>query len=113
MRLHTKLLSLMAIFGVALLSFGGLTASTVRQRMIDDRIDKLRAVVVVVTGLAQRLEDKVAAHEIDRDSAISRLRDELHKVRFGAETDYVLAQTDDGMVVIHGGDPRREGKMTA
>ncbi|MFL5284834.1 MAG: methyl-accepting chemotaxis protein [Rhodopila sp.] len=112
MRLHTKLLCLMGIFGVVLLSFGGLTASTVRQQMIDDRVEKLRAVVSVVTGLAQQLEDKVAAREIVRDAAISLLRDELHKVRFGAATDYVLAQTYDGMVVIHGGDPTREGKMT-
>jgi methyl-accepting chemotaxis protein len=112
LRLRTKLYGLTAIFAVALLSSGALTASLVRQRMFEDRIDKLRGAVSIVVGLAQQLEDRVAAKEIDRDSAIAQLRDELHRIRFGAATDYVLAQTYDGMVVIHGGDPRREGKMT-
>src|SRR5690242_13596992 len=92
-RLRTKLYGLTAIFAVALLSSGALTASMVRQRMLDDRIDKLRAVVSVVTELARHLEDRVAAQEIGRDSAIAQLRDELHRIRFGTGSDYVLAQT--------------------
>ncbi|HQT75712.1 MAG: hypothetical protein B7Z80_06740 [Rhodospirillales bacterium 20-64-7] len=112
-KLRTKLLSLMGISILGLLALGVLTVSTVRQRMLDDRIDKLHAAITVVIGMAQQLEDKVVAKEIDRETAISLLRNELHRIRFGTKDDYILAQTYGGMVVIHGGDPRREGKPTS
>jgi methyl-accepting chemotaxis protein len=111
-RLRTKLASLTAISILGLVVFGWLAATMVRQRMVDDRVDKLRAVVSIVVGLAQQLEDRVAAGQLSREDAVSQLRDQMHRTRFGSGTDYVLAQTFDGIVVINGGDPAREGKPT-
>jgi methyl-accepting chemotaxis protein len=82
-------------------------------RMINDRIDKVRAVVLAATGFAQSLQAQVDAHQITHEQAVATFRDEVHRVRFGAADDYLLIQTFDGIVVMHGGDPTREGKPTA
>jgi methyl-accepting chemotaxis protein len=109
-KLHTKLACWAGLLALGLIAFSGLTATMVRQRMIEDRIDKLRAVVSTVVGLAQQAEDQVVAGQLTREQALSQLRDDLHRIRFGADSDYVLVQTADGVVVINGGDRMREGK---
>jgi methyl-accepting chemotaxis protein len=97
---------------LGLIVFGVMTVTMMRGRMIDDRVDKLRAVALTVVGLAQQSEDRAAAGQLSRDQAVSQLRDQLHRIRFGSDTDYAVAQTFDGIVVINGGEPSREGKPT-
>jgi methyl-accepting chemotaxis protein len=86
--------------------------SLVRQRMLDDRIDTLRAVVLTATSFARALEARVQAHEITREAALASFRADIHTLRFGAADDYLVLQTADGTVVMHGGDASREGKPT-
>ncbi|HTW68917.1 MAG TPA: methyl-accepting chemotaxis protein [Acetobacteraceae bacterium] len=112
LRLRTKLALLMMLSAAALTVLASISASMMYHRMIDDRIDKLRSLVLTVRGLAESLEGEVQAGRLTRDSAIATLRGELHHIRFGSHDDYFLAQTADGMVVMHGGDPAREGKLT-
>ena len=59
------------------------------QRMFDDRIDKLRAVVQAAIGVAQSLQDQVAAHQITREQALAPFRDDVHAMRFDAGTGYL------------------------
>ena len=84
-----------------------------QQRMIGDRVDKLRAVVQLAMGFARTLDRQVTNGRITHDQALAQFRDDLHTVRFDGGTNYVLVQTPDGLVVMHGGDPVREGKPTA
>ena len=111
--LRTKLVLLLALSALALIVLIGAAASLMYHRMIDDRIGMVRAVVLEAKGFAQSLQDRVDLREISRDQAVTTFRDEIHRMRFGAEADYLLVQTPDGMVVMHGGDPTREGKPTA
>lgn len=111
-RIRTKLISLLALSTLGLAACGALALYNVRQQMIADRVDKLRAVVTTVVGLAAQYDAEAAAGRFTHEQAVARLRDELHKIRFGEATDYVLAQTYDGLVVINGGAPKREGKPT-
>src|SRR5664279_1294401 len=92
-KLRTKLASLTGLSMLGLIVFGMMTVTIMRGRMIDDRVDKLRAVALTVVGLAQQSEDRVAAGQLSRDQAVSQLRDQLHRIRFGSNTDYVVAQT--------------------
>jgi len=112
-RLRTKLVLLLGLSALALAASIGAGASIMHQRMLNDRIDKVRAVVLAATGFAQSLQAQVDAHQISQAQAVTTFRDQVHRVRFGAEDDYLLVQTFDGMVVMHGGDPKREGKPTA
>jgi methyl-accepting chemotaxis protein len=113
LKLRTKLALLLGLSALAVVVSIGAGASLMHGRMIDDRIDKVRAIVLAATGFAQSLQAQVDAHQISREQALATFRDEVHRVRFGAEDDYLLIQTFDGMVVMHGGDPTREGKPTA
>jgi hypothetical protein len=54
------------------------SAPILRQRMTDDRIDKLRAVVETSIGLARSLENQVAAHQLTHDEALERFRTAAH-----------------------------------
>jgi methyl-accepting chemotaxis protein len=112
LRLRTKLALLMGMSALALIAAIIAGASSMHQRMIEDRIDKLRAVVLTAEGFAQFLEQQVTTHKLTREQALAEFRDELHSVRYGSKDDYFLVQTDDGLVVMHGGDAAREGKPT-
>jgi len=113
LRLRTKLILLLGLSALALIASIGAAALLIHQRMIDDRIDKLRGVVLTATGFAGSLQARVDAHEISQEQAIASFRDAVHRARFGAEDDYLLVQSPDGLVVMHGGDPAREGKPTS
>jgi methyl-accepting chemotaxis protein len=113
LRLHIKLVILIGLAALTLIASIGAGASMIYRRTIDDRIDKVRAVVLAATGFAQALEAQVQDHKITREQALASFRDEVHRVRFGAEDDYLLVQDLDGTVLMHGGDLKREGKPTA
>jgi methyl-accepting chemotaxis protein len=113
LRLRTKLLLLMGLSALALIASISAGASLMHGRMVNDRIDKVHAVVLAAMGFAQSLQAQVDAHQITQAQAEAAFRDQVHRVRFGAEDDYLLIQTFDGTVVMHGGDPSREGKPTA
>lgn len=108
LRLRTKLTILMGLSALALVASIGVSASIVRQRMFDDRVDKLRAVVQTTLGLAQSLEDQVAVHQLTREQALEQLRKAAHVMRFDAGEGYIYAQTLDNTFVIHGADPKLE-----
>ncbi len=112
LRLRTKLFLILGLFALALTVECGVSASILHQRMLDDRVDKLQSLVLTVRGFAETLEQQVQAGRLTRDQAMASLRDQLHHVRYGTKDDYFLAQTYDGMVVMHGGTVKREGKPT-
>ena len=112
LRLRTKLALLLSLSALAVVASVAAGSSLIHQHMIEGHVEKLRAVVYVAKGFAQVLEDQVAAGRLSREQALAQFRDDLHTMRFDG-SNYVLVQTMDGVVVIHGGDPKREGKPTA
>ncbi len=109
-RLRTKLTLLLGLCVLAVVVAIGAAASLMRQRMYDDRIDKLRAVVESTISIAQSLENRVVARQLTREQALAVVRDNIHGTRFDAGGGYVYAQTLDNMVVMHGVNPAMEGK---
>jgi len=112
LRLHTKLILLIGLCALAFVALIGVASSMLHQRMLDGRIDKLRAVVLEARSFAQFLEQRVSTGQITREQALATFRDQVHGMRYGSSDDYLLVQTYDGLVVMHGGDPAREGKPT-
>jgi methyl-accepting chemotaxis protein len=113
LRLRTKLTLLVGLSALALVIAIGAAGTLMRQRMLDDRVDKLRSIALTATGFAQSLQARVDARQITQEQALAAFREDMHRVRFGAADDYLLLQTLDGTVVMHGGDAKREGKPTA
>ena len=113
LKLRTKLTLLMGLSSLALFATLAVTASLWHQRMINDRVDKLRAVVQSAMGIAQSLQDQIAAHKLTQEQAIAVLRDQFHRMRFDQGEGYLTAQTPDGIILIHGTLPDREGKPSS
>ncbi len=112
LRLRTKLTLVLGLSVLAVVVSIGAAASLLQQRMFDDRVDKLRAVVQSTIGIAQSLEARVAARKLTREQALALLRDDIHAMRFDSGAGYVVAQTLDNMIVIHATVPALEGKAS-
>ena len=114
LRLRTKLTFLLGLSIMALVVSLGVAASLTRQRMLDDRVDKLRSVVQSTIAIAQSLDKRITANQLTREQALALLSDDIHAMRFDAGTGYVYAATGDNTIFANGVSPEREGtKMPA
>ncbi|MFL5255574.1 MAG: cache domain-containing protein [Rhodopila sp.] len=110
LKLHTKLTVMVGLSALALVVAVGVAGSLMYQRMLDDRVEKLRAVVQSVISIAQALENRVAAHQLTRDQALALLREDVHAMRFDGGSGYVFAQDFHGIMILHGTAPALEGR---
>lgn len=108
--LRSKLLLLTALFALALIGSLGFGASMLHGRLMQDRVDKLRAVVQSVHGIAEDLAAQEQAGKITHEEALDRLRQILHHMRFDHGQGYVALSRLDGTVLILPAAPASEGK---
>ena len=112
LRLRTKLALLLGLSALAVIASIASGAMTVRDRMVQDRVDKLRAVVQSTVGIARAMEAQVAAKTMTHDQAVQRTREAMYPMRFDNGSGYVTMSSEDGIVMIQPIDPAREGKAT-
>src|SRR5262249_40086160 len=110
LRLRTKLLMLAALSVLATAVVIGVGASVLYTLMVNDRIDKRRAVVQSAIGIAQSLEERVAAAALTREQAFAQLKGAIHAMRFDHGTGYIVVMAPDGVTLIFGADPKRDGQ---
>ena len=109
-KLRAKLTLLLGLSAMAVVLSIGAAAWLMQDRMLSDRIDKLRAVVQSTISIAQSLDARVATHQLTREQALALLRDDVHALRFDNGAGYVFAETLDDVLVLHGTVPALEGK---
>ncbi|HEX4365594.1 MAG TPA: methyl-accepting chemotaxis protein [Rhodopila sp.] len=112
LKLRTKLVVLLGLSVFAVVVSIGFAAGMLRDHLLQDRVDKLRAVTQSALGVARSLEAKVAAGGLTRDQAMAQLRETVHQMRYDGGTGYITVSADDGTVMIQPVDPSREGKHT-
>jgi len=110
--LRTKFALLLGLSALGVVISIAAGSSLLHQRMIDDRVDKLRALVQSTAAVAQSLENQVAAQKLTHDQAFAQLATFIHGERFDRGDGYITLQKD-GLVLIHGTDPSRENKKSA
>lgn len=109
LKLGTKMALLMGLFAVAILSIGAIGAGTLHQRMLDDRIEELRAVVSSELTVAAGLEARVAAQEITRQQALDSFHRDIRALRFDGGTGYLsVLDLRSGTTLMHGVNPALE-----
>jgi methyl-accepting chemotaxis protein len=113
LRLRTKLTLLLGLSAFAVIASIGLAASQLHDRMLSDRIDKLRTATQMFIGLAQSLDKQIAAGKLTRDAAVTRLRETIEVMHFDDGDGYVTFQTTDHLVLAHGGNPALDGKIAS
>ena len=107
--IKAKLGLLLGLSTASLVVVLALAAAFLHQRMMADRIGKLRAVVDTAHSLAASLEGEVEKGKLTRDEAIARLRIPLHAMRFDQGDGYLTLNRFDGISLIHGANPKQEG----
>ena len=110
LRLRTKLTLLLGLSALAVVASIGLAASQLQQRMLDDRVDKLRTATQMFIGYAAAQERRIAAGELTRPAAVAQLAANLETMHFDNGDGYVVFQTEDHLVLAHGGTPNLNGK---
>ena len=113
LRLRTKLTMLVGLSALAVIASIGLAASQLQQRMLTDRVDKLRAACQMFIGLAQELQQQITAGQLTRQAAIAQIITDVRVMHFDNGDGYVTFQTHDGLVLAHGGMPQLNGKPAA
>jgi methyl-accepting chemotaxis protein len=112
LKLRTKLIVLLGLSVLAVVISIAFAAGMLRDRLMEDRVDKLRAVTQSVLGFARDLETQVVAKTLTHDQAVAKLRETVHQMRFDGGTGYITISADDGTVIIQPVDPSKEGKPT-
>ena len=111
LRLRTKLALLLVLSALAVAAVTATSASMLHQRMVEERIDKLRAVVQSAIGIARVLQAEVTAGRLTREQAIEKLRVDIHAMRFDDGAGYIIVRREATMIV-HGADPALDGKQS-
>src|SRR4051794_19166263 len=101
MPIRYKLYALVGLAALALVGAVGFSGYLLYNRMLEDRVDKMRAATDIAASYAQSLEDQVKAGKLTHAEAIARFREAGHAMRFDGEGGYVYATGQDGIMVLH------------
>jgi methyl-accepting chemotaxis protein len=103
---------LLTLSAAAMIAIALTGAITLHQRMIDDRVDKLRATVDSAIAIATALNTRVTAQDITREQALDLLHRDIRAIRYDNGNGYVsIIDASDGTVLMHGVNPALEGKV--
>jgi len=111
-KIRTKLASMVALSALALCAIIVLSAWLSQKRMMEDRIAQLHAAVDMVTGLAQSLQDDVAAGKLTIAEAELQFRARAKRMVFNNGQGYATAYRSDQTVMMNAAFPQLEGKIT-
>jgi methyl-accepting chemotaxis protein len=109
--LGKKMTLLLGMSAVAMVAITVIGAVTLHARMLDDRVNKLRAVVSSAVTIARALEERAGAQEITRQRALELFHRDISAIRFDDGTGYLAVnEMRTGNVLMHGANPALEGK---
>jgi methyl-accepting chemotaxis protein len=110
--IRTKLLLLLTLSALGVVAMAGFSAIANYDRMIFDRVDKLRAVTQGVVAIAQSLEGEVAAGRLTHAAALEHIREAINPLRFDGGTGYVVAMDHAGVYLAKGDKPDAVGTVS-
>ncbi|MBP2303382.1 methyl-accepting chemotaxis protein [Azospirillum picis] len=99
--IRVKLIILVSASLLAPLAIIVVSSGFAHQRMVDDRIGTIRAVVEMAVGMAKGLDAEVQAKTISRDDAIVRFRNAVHAMSYNGGADYLFAYDLKGIAVAN------------
>jgi methyl-accepting chemotaxis protein len=108
--LRAKLMGLLVLAASGLLLAIICAGTILHDRMIEERVQKLRAAVEMSMGLASALDHEVQSGHLTREQAIQALRTDSRTMRFDNGNAYMNVWTEDGVVVVKADDPALEDK---
>jgi methyl-accepting chemotaxis protein len=108
-KIRTKLYLVVALTAGSLALAIGLSTAHLRQRMMEDRIDKLRAVVEMAVELAQSFEKNVKEGKLSRADAEKQFYSNARAMWFDGHRGYLAMGTMEGVWTMNASVPKVEG----
>jgi len=112
LKIRTKLASMVVLSALTVCGIIAVSASLSERRMVEDRVAQLRAAVDLLYGMAQTLQDEVAAGKMTLAEAQAQFRLRGRKMTFSNGQAYPNVYNPDRSVLLNGGNPQIEGKIT-
>ncbi|HEV7635390.1 MAG TPA: methyl-accepting chemotaxis protein [Bradyrhizobium sp.] len=111
-KIRTKLASMVALAALTVCAIVALSASLSQKRMLEDRVVQMRTAVDLLFGMAQTLQDDVAAGKMTLAEAQARFRQRGRRMTFNNGQGYPVVYNADTSLVLNGANPQLEGKIT-
>jgi methyl-accepting chemotaxis protein len=108
-RIRTKLLLVLLLSGLAMAAAIWAATTILHQRMVQDRIGKLRSVTEIAYEQAQVLDAQVKAGKLSRDDAMARFKEVGRGLWFDNHRNYITIADFDGVNVLNPAVPKIEG----
>jgi methyl-accepting chemotaxis protein len=103
---------MVALSALTVCAIIAVSASLSERRMVEDRVAQLRTAVDMMVGMAQTLQDEVAAGKMTLAEAQNQFRLRGRKMTFGKGQGYAVAYNADTSILLNAAVPSIEGKIT-
>ncbi|MGX9424728.1 methyl-accepting chemotaxis protein [Bradyrhizobium sp. LeoA1S1] len=110
--IRTKLASIVALAALTVFAIVAGSAWLSRSRMLDDRVAQMRTAVDLLYGVAQSLQDEVAAGKMTVAEAKVQFRQRGRKMTFNNGQGYSVTYNADTSILLNAANPQLEGKIT-
>jgi len=111
-KISSKLAGMLALSALAVCANIALSTSLSQKRMMDDRVTQLRTAVDIVIGMAQSMQEEIAAGKLTMAEAESQLRTRCRHMTFDNGQGYPAAYRADATVVMNAANPQIENKIS-
>ncbi|MBC7585315.1 MAG: cache domain-containing protein, partial [Tardiphaga sp.] len=89
--IRTKLASIVVVSAISVCAIIAVSASLSQKRMLEDRMGQLHTAVDLMVGMAQTLQDEVAAGKLTLADAQAQYRQRASGMTFGNKQGYLVA----------------------
>jgi methyl-accepting chemotaxis protein len=112
LKIRTKLASMVALAALTVCVIIAVAASLSERRMMEDRVVQLRTAVDLLVGLAETLQNEVAAGKMPLAEAQNQFRQRGGRMMFNKGQGYPIVYNPDTSLLLNGANPQLEGKIT-
>lgn len=112
LKIHTKLASMVCLAALTVTAIIAVSTVLSKSRMLDDRVQQMKAAVDLLHGLAQTFHDDAAAGKMTVDDAKLQFRQRARNMKFGGGQGYPVVYNSDTSILVNGANPQLEGKIT-
>jgi methyl-accepting chemotaxis protein len=112
LKIRTKLASMVVLATLTVIAIIAVSAYLSENRMLADRVVQMRTAVDILNGMAQTLQDDVAAGKMTLAEAQAQFRQRGHKMSFNNGQGYPVVYHADTSLLLNGANPQLEGKIT-
>lgn len=110
--IRSKLASMMFLSAASVCAVIAVAASLSQTRMKQDRMEQLHAAVDMYVGMAETLQDEVAAGKISLADAQMQYRRRAKNMTYASKQGYLVAYKPDGVLLVNAGNTKLEDTYT-